>query len=56
MLNKKFLGIVVSAVTSVGLMMCAGNFVYAEEETHTHSEKALAPEHATVEAAHVPQL
>ena len=54
MLNKKFLGIVVSAVTSVGLMMCAGNFVYAkeeqkQEETHKHGEKALAPEHPTVE-------
>ena len=49
MLNKKFLGIVVSAVTSVGLMMCAGNYVYAEEETHKHAEKALAPEHPTVE-------
>ena len=49
MLNKKFLGIVISAVTSASVMMLGGSFIYAEEETHTHSEKALAPEHPTVE-------
>src|SRR3989304_8836454 len=49
MLNKKFLGIVISAVTSASVMMWGGSFIYAEEETHTHSEKALAPEHPTVE-------
>ena len=32
MLNKKFLGIVVSALTSVGLMMCAFNFLCNKEE------------------------
>ena len=49
MLNKKFWGIAASVVTSVSLTLCMGNYVYADEETHTHSEKALAPEHATVE-------
>src|SRR3989339_1650212 len=55
MLNKKFLGIFASLVTSASLMMCVGSFTYAEEatqpqeETHKHSEKALAPEHPTVE-------
>lgn len=49
MLNKKFVGIVSFAVISVSVMILGGNFVYAEEETHKHSEKALAPEHKTVE-------
>ncbi|MDO8142448.1 MAG: hypothetical protein Q6358_13190 [Candidatus Brocadiales bacterium] len=55
MLNKKFLGIFASAVTSASIMLCMGAFTYAEEaappqvETHTHSEKALAPEHPTIE-------
>src|SRR5574337_570778 len=57
MLNKKFLGIFASVVTSASLMMCMGAFTYAEEaaqpqaqeETHKHSEKALSPEHPTVE-------
>lgn len=49
MLNKKLLGIVISAVTSASAMMWGGAFIYADEETHTHSEKALAPEHPTVE-------
>ncbi|MBM2833420.1 MAG: hypothetical protein HW406_581, partial [Candidatus Brocadiaceae bacterium] len=49
MLNKKFWSIAAFVVTSVSLTMCMGSYVYADEETHTHSEKALAPEHATVE-------
>lgn len=49
MLNKKVLGIVVSAVMAVSVMMLANNFSYAEEETHKHSEKGLAPVHPTVE-------
>lgn len=58
MLNKKFLGIVVSAVTSVSAIMWAGNFVFAQEapkqETHKDTEKALAPEHPTVETPMCP--
>ena len=49
MLNKKFFGIVASAVMSVSVMTWGGNLVYAEEETHKHTEKGLAPEHKTVE-------
>ncbi|MCF6156945.1 MAG: hypothetical protein E3K36_17295 [Candidatus Brocadia sp.] len=49
MLNKKFIGIVAAAVVSVSLATGMSNFTYAEEETHKHSEKALAPEHKTVE-------
>ncbi len=49
MLRDKFFGIVVSAVMSVSTMAWVGNLACAEEETHKHSEKALAPEHPTVE-------
>lgn len=53
MLQKRFLGVVAAAVTSVSLLVCGGAFTYADEtqpqEVHKHSEKALAPEHATVE-------
>ena len=49
MLNKKFFGIVVSAFMSVSVMAWIGNSVYAQEEKHKHSEKALAPEHKTIE-------
>ena len=48
MWNKKFLGIVLSAVMSVSVMMLANTFSYAEE-THKESDKALAPVHPTVE-------
>ena len=49
MLNKIFMGIVAFAITSISVTMCGGNFAYADEETHKHSEKGLAPEHKTVE-------
>jgi len=49
MLNKKFVGIVSFTVISVSVMMWGDNFAYAQEETHKHSEKALAPEHPIVE-------
>ncbi len=34
---------------SVGVVIWGGNFVYADEETHKDSAKALAPEHKTAE-------
>ena len=49
MLNKKFMGIVTFMVISASAMIGGGNFAYADEETHKHSEKGLAPEHKTVE-------
>ena len=49
MLKKKLLGIVAATVTSVSIMMCVSNFAYADEGTHKDSEKALAPEHPTLE-------
>ncbi|MCF6155638.1 MAG: hypothetical protein E3K36_10375 [Candidatus Brocadia sp.] len=53
MLHRKFLG-VVSGITFIGLMVCTNNFIYAGEEvrkqeTHKHSEKALAPVHPSVD-------
>jgi phage FluMu protein Com len=45
MLNKKFFGLIATAVMSVSVMGLVGNLGYAEEETHKHSEKALASEH-----------
>jgi hypothetical protein len=46
---KKFIGMFTTAIISIGLMIWGGNFSYAEEETHTHSEKGLTPEHKTIE-------
>jgi len=47
--TKKFMGMFTAAIMPIGLMIWGCNFSYAEEETHKHSEKALAPEHPTVE-------
>ena len=49
MLYNKFVGFVAFAAMSISVVIGCGNFAYAEEETHKHSEKALAPEHSTVE-------
>lgn len=49
MLNKIFFGITAAVVMSVSVIICGSNFIYAQEETHKHAEKALAPEHKTVE-------
>lgn len=49
MLNKIFVGIIVSAVTSISMVLWGGNFVYSAEEKHKHTEKGLAPEHRTIE-------
>ena len=49
MLNKKCVGIAFFVVISVSVIIWEGNFAYAQEETHKHSEKALAPKHKTVE-------
>lgn len=49
MLHNKFVGFVAFAAMSISVVIGCGNFAYAEEETHKHSEKALAPEHSTVE-------
>ena len=53
MLNKKFLGIVISAIACVTILW-GSNFAYAEEETHKHREKGLSPEHRTVEPSMCP--
>ena len=49
MANKKIFRIVVSGVLYASIMAVAVSLVYAEDTTHKHSEKALAPEHKTVE-------
>src|SRR5574341_398011 len=48
MLSKKFWGIFASAVMTLSMLSFGNSFVYAGEEVHKHSEKALAPEHVIV--------
>lgn len=49
MLGKKIFGIVASAIMAFSAITWMVNLAYAEGEVHKHSEKALAPEHPTVE-------
>lgn len=49
MLNKKFWGILVFAVTFINVMMWIANPAYAAEEKYKLSEKALAPEYPVIE-------
>ncbi|NUO09546.1 MAG: hypothetical protein HUU08_12860 [Candidatus Brocadia sp.] len=49
MSSKKFLGIFASAVVTVSMLGFGGSFLYAVEEVHKHSEKALAPKHVVGE-------
>lgn len=60
-LSKKFVGVLAAVFTSAGLTLGVGNSVFAQEaapqapaETHKDSEKALAPEHATIETPMCP--
>lgn len=54
MLSKRFLGTLFSTALSAAIVVWGNPCVYAEEETHKHSEKALAPEHPTGETPTCP--
>lgn len=49
MMNKNIFGIVASGILYAVIMAFAVNLVYAEDVTHKHSEKAMAPAHLTAE-------